>query len=117
MDRRTSMDRLIQRGEIWSYEFKPPDKRRPVLVLSRSSAIALLNTVIVAPITSTIHGSISEVVVGIDQGLKNTSAINLDNIQTVEKSKLVQFIGSLDTGLMKKVCNALSVATGCSEKP
>ena len=110
------MDRLIQRGEIWSYEFKPPDKRRPVLILTRSKAIPVLNTVIVASITSTIRGSAGEVVVGIEQGLKNTSAINLDNIQTVEKSKLTQFIGSLDNELMKKVCHALSIATGCSEE-
>jgi mRNA interferase MazF len=110
------MDRLIRRGEIWSYEFKAPDKRRPVLVLSRAKAIPVLNTVIVAPITSTIRGSVSEVVVGIDQGLKNASAINLDNIQTVEKSKLVQFIGTLDDELMKKVCSALSITTGCSKE-
>jgi mRNA interferase MazF len=110
------MDRLIRRGEIWSYEFKPPDRRRPVLILSRSKAIAMLNTVIVAPITSTIHGSVSEVIVGIDQGLKNTSAIKLDNIQTIEKSKLIQFVGTLDSALMKKVCHALSAATGCIEE-
>ena len=85
-------------------------------MLSRSKAISVLNTVIVASITSTIHGSPVEVVIGIEQGLKNTSAINLDNIQTVEKSKLTQFIGSLDKELMKKVCHALVVTTGCSEE-
>lgn len=110
------MDRIIRRGEIWNYEFKPPDKRRPVLVLSRQKAINMLNYVIAAPITSTIHGSVSEVVVGIEQGLKNTSAINLDNVQTVEKSKLIQFVGTLDAELMKKACRALSIATGCSEE-
>ena len=86
------------------------------MVLTRSKAIPVLNTVIVASITSTIHGSAGEVVVGIDQGLKNTSAINLDNVQTVEKSKLTQFIGSLNNELMKKVCHALSAATVCSEE-
>jgi len=110
------MARIIQRGEIWNYEFKPPDKRRPVLVLSRPEAIAVLNTVIVIPITSTIHGSVGEVVIGIEHGLKNTSAINLDNIQTVEKSRLIQFIGTLDSVLMKNVCRALSIVTGCSEE-
>ncbi|RIK61578.1 hypothetical protein DCC62_27565 [candidate division KSB1 bacterium] len=108
------MDRLIHRGEIWLHEFKLPDKRRPVLVLSRTKAIPLLNYVIVVPISSTIHGSPAEVIIGIEQGLKNTSAINLDNIQTVEKSKLVQFIGNLDKELMEQVCTALSIATGCS---
>lgn len=110
------MDRIIQRGEIWNYEFKPPDKRRPVLVLSRQKAINMLNYVTVAPITSTIHGSESEVVIGIEQGLKNILAVNLDNVQTIEKSKLIQFVGTLDAELMKKVCRALSIATGCSEE-
>jgi mRNA interferase MazF len=54
----------VNRGEIWLYTFKPPDKRRPVLVLTRQEVIGLLSTVIVAPITSTIRGAPSEVVVG-----------------------------------------------------
>jgi mRNA interferase MazF len=108
------MGRLIQRGEIWQYEFKPPDKRRPVLVLSSQFVIDMLNYVIVAPITSTIHGSPTEVVIGIDEGLKNTSAINLTGVQSVEKSKLVQFVGSVNNELMEQVCRALSISTGCS---
>lgn len=51
------MDRLIHRGEFWLHEFKPPDKRRPVLVLGRSQAIPLLSYVIVVPISFTIHGA------------------------------------------------------------
>jgi len=47
----------VNRGEIWLYEFKPPDKRRPVVVLSRAEVIPLLRTVMVAPITSTIRGA------------------------------------------------------------
>ena len=49
------MARSVNRGEIWMYRFKAPDKRRPVLVLSRPEVIELLHTVMVAPITSTIH--------------------------------------------------------------
>jgi mRNA interferase MazF len=108
------MDRVIQRGEIWMYEFKPPDKRRPVLILSSQMVISKLNYVIVAPITSSIHGSPTEVVIGIDQGLKNTSAINLTGVQTIEKSKLTQYVGSLTDELMKQVCLALSISTGCN---
>lgn len=52
------------------YEFKKPDKLRPVLVLSRQEVIVLIDTVIVAPITTTIYGVPSEVIVGVDQGLK-----------------------------------------------
>jgi len=49
--------RSISRGEIWRYRFKHPDKLRPVLVLSRQEVIELLDTVMVAPITSTIRGA------------------------------------------------------------
>lgn len=110
------MDRLVQRGEIWMYEFKPPDKRRPVLILSSQMVIHMLNYVIVAPITSTIHGSPIEVVIGIDQGLKNASAINLTGVQSVEKSKLVQYVGCLNDELMEQVCRALSISTGCKSE-
>jgi len=96
------------------YEFKPPDKRRPVLVLSTQRVNDLLNYIIVAPITSTIHGSPTEVVIGIDEGMKNTSAINLTGVKSVEKSKLAQFVSSLNDELMERVCHALSIVMGCN---
>jgi mRNA interferase MazF len=103
----------VNRGEIWLYTFKPPDKRRPVLVLTRQEVIGLLSTVIVAPITSTIRGAPSEVVVGVEEGLKAQSAINLDNVQTVERQCLGFFIGSVSREKMAAVCHALVIATGC----
>jgi mRNA interferase MazF len=103
----------VKRGEIWMYDFSRPDKRRPVVVLTRPEVIDLLQTVIVAPITSTIRGAPSEVVVGIDEGLKKDSAVNLDHVQTVEKSRLTRFIGTLKQDKMNAVCKALAVATGC----
>jgi mRNA interferase MazF len=59
----------VNRGEIWFYRFKPPDKRRPVLIVSRQRAISLLHTVIAAPVTSSLRGLPSEVAVGVDEGL------------------------------------------------
>ncbi|MEW6300487.1 MAG: type II toxin-antitoxin system PemK/MazF family toxin [Thermodesulfobacteriota bacterium] len=103
----------IARGDIWTYEFRRPDKRRPVLVLSRSEAIAVLHTVLVAPVTSTIRGLPSEVVVGTAEGLKHDSAVNLDHIQTVERARLSRYIGHLGGGKMRAVCRAIAVATGC----
>ncbi|MCP3978730.1 MAG: type II toxin-antitoxin system PemK/MazF family toxin [bacterium] len=104
----------MNRGEIWFYEFKRPDKRRPVVILSRQDVIPLLRTVMIAPITSTIRGAPSEVVVGVDQGLKRDSAINLDHVQTVEKQRLRKYIGHLDRDKMTRVCRALAIATGCA---
>lgn len=109
------MARMISRGEIWSYTFKAPDKRRPVLVLSRQDVIDLLHTVMVAPITSTIYGAPSEVRVGIKEGLKHESAVNLDHVQTVEQSRLTGRLGHVSPAKLREVCWALAVATGCAD--
>jgi mRNA interferase MazF len=109
------MAREVTRGALWTYRFKAPDKRRPVLVLSRADVIGLLHTVMVAPVTSTIYGAPSEVIVGPEEGLKHQSAINLDHVQTVERSRLVSYVGSLDASKMRAVCRALAIATGCSD--
>jgi mRNA interferase MazF len=109
------MARAVNRGEIWNYRFKAPDQRRPVLVLTRQDVIGLLHTVMVAPITSTIYGAPSEVVVGPDEGLKRACAINLDHVQTVERARLVTYIGSVSPATMNAVCRALAVATGCAD--
>lgn len=107
------MARRVNRGEIWLYTFKAPDKRRPVLVLSRPDVIPLLSTVMVAPITSTIRGAPSEVVVGIDEGLEQESAVNLDHVQTVAQRALSNHVGSLGGPKMAEVCRCLAVAVAC----
>jgi len=103
----------VNRGEIWLYTFGSPDKRRPVLVLSRQKAISLLRTVLVAPIMSTSHGAPSEVMIGIDEGLKHDSAVNLDHIQTVDQRQLHHFVGTVGSEKMAAICHALLLATGC----
>jgi mRNA interferase MazF len=110
------MAERLMRGQIWQYTFSRPDKRRPVLVLTRQEVIGLLHTVMVAPITSTIHGIPSEVLVGIDEGLKRESVVNLDHVQTVDKSKLSRFIGTINQAKMKAVCHALAIAAGCDDQ-
>ncbi len=103
----------IARGQIWQFAFSRPDKRRPVLVLTRPEVIDLLHTVMVAPITSTIRGAPGEVIVGVDEGLKQDSAVSLDHIQTVEKAALKRFIGTVSARKMNEVCRAVAIATGC----
>jgi mRNA interferase MazF len=105
--------REVSRGEIWRYRFATPDKQRPVLVLTRQEVIGLLHTVMVAPITSTIRGAPSEVVVGLKEGLKHESAVNLDHVQTVEQARLTGYVGHLGRDKMREVCRALSIAVGC----
>ena len=107
------MARELNRGDIWTYRLSRPDKRRPVLVLTRQEVIPLLHTVMVAPVTSTIRGAPSEVIVGVAHGLKHDSAVNLDHIQTVDRSRLVRYVGRLGPADMREVCRRLAVATGC----
>jgi PemK-like, MazF-like toxin of type II toxin-antitoxin system len=77
--------------------------------------ISLLRTVLVAPITSSAHGAPSEVQVGIDEGLKHDSVINLDQVQTVNQQKLHHLVGTLKPNKMAAVCRALQIATGCGD--
>jgi mRNA interferase MazF len=107
--------REIARGDIWMYRFREPDKRRPVVVLSRSPIIPLLHTVIVASITSTIRGAPSEVLVGVAEGLKHDCVVTLDHVHTVEQARLERRVGHLPAGKMREICRALSIATGCND--
>ncbi len=109
------MARGVNRGEIWGYRFPSPDKWRPVLVLSRQEVIPLLHTVMVAPVTTALRGAPSEVIVGVGEGLKKDSAVNLDHVQTVEQARLTRFIGRLSAGRMRDVCRAMAIAVGCDE--
>jgi mRNA interferase MazF len=106
--------REIVRGDIWLYRFAAPDKRRPVLVLSRPAALRYLRTAVVAPITSAIRGLPSEVLIGVDDGLKAPSAVNLDHLYTVAYEDLRQWLGRLDEDRMAQVCTALKVAMACT---
>lgn len=103
----------VRRGEIHLYRFRSPDKRRPVLVLTRSEVIPLLASVMVAPITTAVRGAPSEVLLGVDEGLETRSAVNLDHVQTVEQSRLGRYVGSVSAETMERVCKALAIATGC----
>ncbi len=105
-------DRL-KRGDVRLYTSKKPDKRRPVVVLTRSEVIGLLHTVTVAPVTSSIHGAPSEVIIGREEGLKHDSAVNLDHIQTVQQADLHTFLGRLNAEKLRELCRAAGIALGC----
>lgn len=103
----------IERGEIRLVQFPLPDKQRPVLVLTRDSAIAYLSRVTVAPLTSSIRDVPSEVLVGADDGLKQPSAVNLHNVLTVQKSRVGRRVARLGDAKMREVCRAIGFALGC----
>ena len=102
----------MQRGEIRWYRFGAPDKRRPVLVLTRDSALDFLGEATVAPITSTIRDIPSEVLLTEADGMPRSSAINLDHLQTVSRDRLGGVITTLASDRMAEVRTALLFALG-----
>jgi mRNA interferase MazF len=103
----------IARGEVRLYQFAAPDKNRPVLVLTRNSAIAYLSTVTVAPVTSTIRGVPSEVILNEEDGMKSRCAVNLHNGVTVSQQRLGRRVAHLSAARMNEVCVALRFSLGC----
>jgi mRNA interferase MazF len=103
----------ITRGEIRLYDFSPPDKKRPVLVLTRDSAIPYLSAVTVAPITSSIRGVPSEVLLNEQDGMKAPCAVNLHNAITISQRRLGKRITQLSSSRMNEVCAALRFSCGC----
>lgn len=103
----------LERGEVRLYRFPSPDKERPVLILTRRSALGYLSRVTVAPITSTIRGVPSEVILGPDDGMKQPCAINLHNVVTVVKDGLGRRVAQLGATRMRQVCAALAFALEC----
>ncbi len=94
----------MNHGDVYWYTFRTPDKRRPVLIITRTSAIKFLTGITIAPITSTIRGIPSEVVLTVADGLFNDCAANLDNLQTIQKAN----VGGLITHL------SLAKMAGCT---
>jgi mRNA interferase MazF len=104
----------IARGEVRFYRFRPPDKQRPVVVLTRESALGYLSSVTVAPITSTIRGVPSEVLLTEADGMKATCAVNLHNVVTVPKAHLGRRVAVLSPERLREICAALGFALGCT---
>jgi mRNA interferase MazF len=102
----------VNRGDVCWYSFKSPDKRRPVLILTRDSAIRVLGSVTVAPITSTIRGIPTEVALTEDDGVPAACAVNFDNLQTVPKARMGPRITRLSAQKMRQAASAASFALG-----
>ena len=102
----------MKRGEVRWYVFSRPDKKRPVLILTRDSALEFLGEVTVAPITSTIRDIPSEVLLSEADGMPRDCAVNLDHLQTVSKSKLGSLIATLSADKMQQVRSSLVFALG-----
>ena len=102
----------MKQGDVYWYTFRAPDKRRPVLILTRNSAIPYLNGLTVAPITTNIRDIPTEVALTPADGMPTDCAVNLDNIQTVRKAGLDAYITHLPPALMREVRAAVEFALG-----
>jgi mRNA interferase MazF len=102
----------MKRGEIRWYKFAKPDKKRPVLVLTRDSILEYLGEVTIAPITTTVRNIPTEVVLTKADGMPKECAINCDHLQTVAKGKIGSLITSLPKTKLAKVGRAVRFALG-----
>lgn len=101
------------RGEVWWCEL-PGIARRPVVVLSRDVVIPRLRRTLVAPCTTNIRDLPSEVVLEpYDDPIPQTSAVNLDSIESVSVGTLTERLGRLSDERIRQVCSALAVAVDC----
>ncbi len=102
---------MIQ-GDVCLYTFKAPDKRRPALILTRTSLIPKLNAITIAPITTTFRDADTHVALDENDGMREECVINLASIQTVSKEKIGSSITHLSRERMKEVKLAIEYTIG-----
>ena len=100
----------MKRGEVRWYKFQAPDKKRPVVILSRNSVLEYLGEVTIAPITTTIRDIPSEVILTKEDGMFKDCAVNCDHLQTVAKSRLGPLVAVLSADKLAQVSKAVRFA-------
>jgi mRNA interferase MazF len=100
-----------RQGEIWWANAE--DKRRPVLVVTRSDAVPVLTWLVVAPVTRTVRNIPTEIALGADHGLDVDCAASFDNLQPIRRSFLTERLGRLGTDDSLEICRALAALADC----
>jgi mRNA interferase MazF len=90
----------VKRGEIWWIDFPAPVGRRPAVLVSRNQAYRVRTAITVVPLTRTIRGIASEVLLGPSDGVPKASAANADNIVTIPKASAVEYLATLSSRRM-----------------
>jgi mRNA interferase MazF len=101
-----------ERGEIWWGEIEQVG-RRPFLIMTRSAAIPVFNSILAAPVTRTIRGIPTELALGPDDGMPTDCVASFDNLRVVPKTYLVDQICALRSSRLAEACTALRAATDC----
>ena len=102
----------MRRGEVWWADLPPPLRHRPVVLLTRDSAYAVRLSVTVAPVTRRVRGLLTEVPLGPADGLPRPCAANLDDISTIPKDALQEYIATLSAAKLQAVEAAIHFALG-----
>jgi len=103
---------VVAHAELWLME-TPNLKRRPVLIVTRSDIIPVLNNVVVAPVTSTIRDIPTCIPVGPEEGIDHDSVASFDNLAAVPKSVLTRRLGALGGTGRSRICAALRAMADC----
>lgn len=101
----------MQRGEVWFAA--TPGGDRPVLVLTRDPVADRIGAVVVAALTRTRRGLVSELVLTPADGVPTDSVVNFDNIHTIPRDTFRRRVTSLSARRMAEMCRVLQAATGC----
>lgn len=101
----------MQRGEIWFAA--TPGGDRPVLVLTRDPVADRIGSVVVAALTRTRRGLVSELPLTRADGVPTDSVVNFDNIHTIPRATFRRKVAALPAERMAEACRTLQAATGC----
>lgn len=102
---------LPPQGDLWWVE--AGDKRRPVLVVTRSDAVPVLTCILVAPVTRTVRGIPTEVPLGRANGLREDCVATFSNLQPIRRTYLTERIGHLEPHQAEGICSALDALADC----
>lgn len=102
----------MKRGEIRWYTFRLPDKRRPVLILTRNEIVDQMNEIIVAPATRTIRGLSSEVILTPEDGMPVACALNFDHVALAQRDRIGGLLCTLSETRWLEARQALLIACG-----
>ena len=102
----------LKRAEIWWARLPPPDKTRPVVLVSREQAYALRDLLTVAKVTTRRRGLRSEVALGPSEGLPRECVANSDDLLTIRRRQLIERIGAIPEGRVAELDSALAFSLG-----
>lgn len=102
----------MRRGEVWFAA--TPGGDRPVLVLTRDPVAGSIGSVVVAALTRTRRGLVSELeLIADEDGVPTDCVVNFDNLHTLPRELLRRRVTALSAARLAQACRTLTAATGC----